>query len=141
GLGAAEWTWLEGELKKPARLRLLMSGMELMSTSTTPEGWGLFPKEQQRVYDVLEAAQAKGVIILSGDKHYAEISKRDVGLGYPLYDFTSSPLSAPPEPLEANQYRDGASASISDHNFGLITIDWAAADPTLHIEMIQSYTG
>jgi alkaline phosphatase D len=137
-----QWTWLEAELRKPARLRIVMSGMELISTSTTPEGWGLFKPEQQHFYDVLKASGAKGVIVLSGDKHYCEISRRDdTGIGYPLYDFTSSPMSAPPEALEANMYRDGAASSISDYNFGTITIDWAAADPTVHVEIIHAIKG
>jgi alkaline phosphatase D len=141
-LGMQQWTWLEAELRKPARLRLIMSGMELVSTSTTPEGWGLFKPEQQHFYDVLKSSQAKGVVVLSGDKHYCEISRRDdLGTGYPLYDFTSSPLSAPPEALEANKYRDGADASISDYNFGCITIDWAAPDPTVHIEIVHALKG
>ena len=141
-LGATQWTWLEGELKKPARLRLIMSGMELISTSTTPEGWGLFKAEQQHFYDVLKSSQAKGVVVLSGDKHYCEISRRDdTGTGYPLYDFTSSPLSAPPEALEANQYRDSPQASISDYNFGCITIDWQAADPGVHVEIVHALRG
>jgi alkaline phosphatase D len=115
--------------------------MEQISSSTTPEGWGLYPAEQQHLYDVIKAAQAKGAFIISGDKHYAEISRRDVGLGYPLYDFTSSPMSAPPEPVEANKYRDDPGSIISDHNFGLLTLDWAAADPTIHLEIIHATKG
>jgi alkaline phosphatase D len=141
-LGMAQWDWLAQELRKPARLRLLMSGMELLSTSTTPEGWGLFKDEQQHLYDTIKASGAKGLMILSGDKHYCEISRRDdLGLGYPLYDFTSSPMNAPPEPLEANKYRDSPGASISDHNFGMITIDWTQADPAVHVEIIHSFKG
>jgi alkaline phosphatase D len=141
-LGNEQWAWLAEELRKPARLRILMSGMELISTTTIPEGWGQFKAEQQHLYDVLKASGAKGVIILSGDKHYCEISRReDLGLGYPLYDFTSSPMSAPPEPLEANKYRDTPEASVSDHNFGLITIDWTAADPTVAVDILHATKG
>jgi alkaline phosphatase D len=140
-LGDAQWAWLAEELRKPARLRIIMSGMEQISSSTTPEGWGLYPAEQEHLYATLRAAGAKGAIIVSGDKHYLEISRRDVGLGYPLYDFTSSPMSAPPEPPEANKYRDAPGSIISDHNFGMITIDWSLADPTVHVELIHSSKG
>jgi alkaline phosphatase D len=140
-LGDAQWTWLAEELRKPARLRIIMSGMEQISSSTTPEGWGLYPAEQQHLYDVIKAAGAKGAFILSGDKHYAEISRRDVALGYPLYDFTSSPMSAPPEPIEANRYRDAPGSIISDHNFGIITLDWNAPDPTVHVEIVHATKG
>jgi alkaline phosphatase D len=140
-LGDAQWTWLAEELRKPARLRIIMSGMEQISSSTTPEGWGLYLAEQQHLYDVIKAAGAKGAFIVSGDKHYAEISRRDVGLGYPLYDFTSSPMSAPPEPIEANKYRDAPGSIISDHNFGVITLDWNAPDPTVHVEIVHATKG
>jgi alkaline phosphatase D len=140
-LGPAQWAWLAEELRKPARLRIIMSGMELISTSTTPEGWGQFPAEQDHLYQTLRESGAKGALIVSGDKHYLEISRRDAGLVYPLYYFTSSPMSAPPEPPEANRYRDAPGSIISDNNFGLMTIDWSAPDPTLHVELIQSYQG
>jgi alkaline phosphatase D len=138
-LGAAQWAWLTEELRKPARLRILMSGMEQISTSSTPEGWGLHPAEQEHLYAVLRETGAKATFIMSGDKHYLEISRRDVGLGYPLYDFTSSPMSAPPEPPEPNTYRDAPGSIISDNNYGFITIDWAVADPTIHVQFFQSY--
>jgi alkaline phosphatase D len=140
-LGDAQWSWLAQELRKPARLRIIMSGMEQISSSTTPEGWGLYLAEQQHLYDVIKAAQARGAFIISGDKHYAEISRRDVGLGYPLYDFTSSPMSAPPEPVEANKYRDAPGSIVSDNNYGLITIDWTAADPSIHVQMFHATKG
>ena len=36
--------------------------------------------------------RASGVVFLSGDVHFAEISRTDEG-PYPLFDFTSSPLA------------------------------------------------
>jgi hypothetical protein len=50
-------------------------------------------------------------------------------------------MSAPPEPLEPNKYRDTPDASISDHNFGMITIDWSAADPSVHVELLHALQG
>ena len=38
----------------------------------------------------------KGVVFFSGDRHFAEIHKLNYpNLSYPLYDFTTSPLSSP----------------------------------------------
>jgi hypothetical protein len=50
-------------------------------------------------------------------------------------------MNAPPEALEANRYRDSPGASISDHNFGMITIDWSQADPRVLVEIIHSFKG
>jgi alkaline phosphatase D len=119
-----------------------MSGFQALGSSTTSEGWGEYPAEQQHLLDVINGAQAKGVVIVSGDKHYAEISRRDSAVGYPLYDFTSSSLTASnsyaPEP---NQYRDTPTSASQNHNFGLITIDWATNGRPLTVQIFDAGTG
>jgi alkaline phosphatase D len=141
-LGDAQWQWLAGELRRPADLRVIMSGFQALGSSTSSEGWGEYPAEQQHLLDVIKASQAKGVVIVSGDKHYAEISRRDGAVGYPLYDFTSSSLSASnsyaPEP---NTYRDTPTAASQNHNFGLLTIDWATPGRPFNVQIFDANTG
>jgi alkaline phosphatase D len=141
-LGDAQWQWLADQLRQPADLRVIMSGFQALGSSTSSEGWGEYPAEQQHLLDVIKASQARGVVIVSGDKHYAEISRRDGAVGYPLYDFTSSSLSASnsyaPEP---NVYRDTPTAATQNHNFGLLTIDWATAGRPLTVQIFDANTG
>jgi alkaline phosphatase D len=141
-LGDAQWQWLDGELRRPANLRVIMSGIQALGGSTAPEGWAEYPAEQQHLLDVIKGTQAQGVLIVSGDKHYAEISRRDGVVGYPLYDFTSSSLTAnnsyTPEP---NQYRDTPSSASQNHNFGLITIDWSTAGRPVTVQIFDAGTG
>jgi alkaline phosphatase D len=64
-------------------------------------------------------------VILSGDRHIAEISKIILeDLNYPLYDFTSSGLTHTWQraDVEKNKYR--ISDFIIDLNFGILLIDW-----------------
>jgi alkaline phosphatase D len=65
----------------------------------------------------------------------AEVSKTDVpGLGYALFDITSSGLthvSAPHQ--EANRYRVGP--IISKLNYGLITVNWNAKPLTATVQI------
>jgi hypothetical protein len=98
-----------------------MSGIQAVGARPIPEAWAQYPAEQQHLYDVIPRERRAW----SGDperviRHYAEISRRDVGLGYPLYDFTASALNAAnsyvPTP---NDYRDGATAATQRHNFGV----------------------
>jgi alkaline phosphatase D len=141
-LGDAQWQWLAEELRRPAELRIVLSGIEAVGSSTESEGWAQYPQEQQRLYDVLKASAAKGVVIVSGDKHYAEISRRDVGLGYPLYDFTSSSLTASNSYApQTNLYRDTPTSVTQKHNFGLLTIDWASAARALAFQILDADTG
>jgi alkaline phosphatase D len=141
-LGADQWQWLADELRKPAELRILMSGFQALGSSTKSEGWGEYPAEQQHLLDVIKASQAKGVIIVSGDKHYAEISRRDGVVGYPLYDFTSSSLTASNSYApEANTYRDTPTSASQNHNFGMVTIDWTTPGRPVTVEIVDAMTG
>jgi alkaline phosphatase D len=89
------------------------------------DAWGNFPLERKKLFDLIGEKKADGVIILSGDVHFSEISKTDEG-PYPLLDFTSSALAAPSTGNEklANSLR--ISKKYAEVNFGLVEIDWNA---------------
>lgn len=124
-LGQNQWRWLEKQLQQPAELRLLVSSYPLVPHELGRDAWGNFPLERQRLFDLIEKTKAAGVIILSGDVHFAEISRTDEG-PYPLYDLTSSPLAAPTHGNEklSNIFR--ISATYIEDTFGLTEIDWQA---------------
>ena len=46
-------------------------------------------ERRNRLFKLLGDTRAAGVIIVSGDRHLAELSMIDAGIGYPLYDLTS----------------------------------------------------
>jgi alkaline phosphatase D len=94
-LGAAQWQWLENQLRtSTADVHIIGSGIQIVHDQHKYEKWGNFPNARQRLLDLLVKTRAKGVILVSGDRHSGEISKLDVpGLGYPLYDITSSGLT------------------------------------------------
>ena len=77
--------------------------------------------------------RANGLICLSGDTHYGEISRLDVNVPYPLWDITSSGLTevwpvTPPNALRVGDvYRE--------QNFGLLTIDWNGESPRVLAEV------
>jgi alkaline phosphatase D len=133
-LGPDQWTWLEEQLRKPADLRLLVSSIQVVPEEHAWESWSRFPLEHKRLYRMIKATKAEGVIILSGDRHMAELSRHPDAAGYPLYDLTASGLNMGrggywPEP---NRHRIGE--QFFENHFGLITVDWLD-DPliTLHI--------
>ena len=97
-LGEAQWSWLAERLTAPADLRLLVSGQQVIANEHCFEKWGNFPHERLRLFRTLRNSGAKNVLLLSGDRHLGEISKLAAdepdGVGYDLFEVTSSPLSA-----------------------------------------------
>ncbi len=85
--------------------------------------WGNVPLERRRLFDLIAETGANGVVLLSGNVHFAEISRTDEG-PYPLVDFTSSGLTHVNEeyPKAPNRYR--VTGPFVDLNFGLVEIDW-----------------
>jgi len=124
-LGEAQWTWLEEQLQVPADIRIIASSIQVLAQEKGMENWGNVPHEQERLFDLLKKYKADNTFFLSGDVHFAELSKKKID-GYPFYDFTSSGMSDPSKrwAQAINSYRVGeASWEI---NAGLIEIDWAS---------------
>jgi alkaline phosphatase D len=126
-LGEEQWAWLEEQLKKPADLRLIGSGIQVLSEEHPFEKWANIPHERERLFKLIRDTQANGVVILSGDRHHGELSLAPAAVGYPLYDITASGFNQAfrswraPEP---NRYR--VATVPSGNHFGLLVIDWEA---------------
>lgn len=135
-LGDAQWKWLAQQLRAPAKVRLLVSSIQVVAEDHGWEKWMNFPHERARLFKLIRDTDAAGVILLSGDRHLAELSMMDGGVGYPLYDLTASGLNQAAKkwrPQETNRHRV-ATMNWGDH-FGMITIDWSRADPRLCLQI------
>ena len=132
-LGAAQWAWLENELMKPADLRLVCSGSQFGIEYNGYEAWANFPHEQKRFLDLVKKTKANGVLFLTGDVHYGEISKLEEPGMYPIYDFTSSGLSSTWHFATPNKNR--IEGPIMDNHFGLLTINWKKRNPVIKMEI------
>ncbi|MBA2498522.1 MAG: alkaline phosphatase family protein [Chitinophagaceae bacterium] len=132
-LGAAQWAWLENELQKPADLRLVCSGSQFGIEYNGYEAWANFPHEQKKFLELVKKTKASGVMFLTGDVHYGEISKLEEPGMYPIYDFTSSGLSSTWHFATPNKNR--IEGPIMDNHFGLLTIDWKKRNPVIKMEI------
>jgi alkaline phosphatase D len=128
-LGAEQWRWLEAELRgSTAQLHLMVSSIQVLSEEHKYEKWADFPQARRRLLRLISETGIPGVILLSGDRHFAEISRmEEPSVGYPLYDITSSGLThswrhPPPEP---NRHRVGE--RWTELNFGLVVVEWSAS--------------
>jgi alkaline phosphatase D len=130
-LGEPQWTWLAGVLREPAEVRIVLSSIQVAATEHHHEHWGNFPRERARLLATFRDAAARGLVVVSGDRHSAEISRIPAGddaLAYPLFDLTASSLNQPRGGGgdEPNRHRVGHRYGAM--NFGTIEIDWGGAD-------------
>jgi len=134
-LGEAQWQWLELQLKQPAELRLIVSSIQIVANEKGMGEWGAFPRERQRLFDLIESTHANGVLLLSGNVHFTEVSKYEGGR-YPLYDFTASGMThvTPAYASAPNAYR--VAGPFVEHNVGLTEIDWEAPDPVVRLRAL-----
>ena len=125
-LGATQWEWLKNQLTDcKATFNIIISSIQFLSHEHGFECWGNMPHEVDKFEALLKETGANNVIILSGDRHISEISKKNIeGIPYPLIDFTSSGLthSYTNYSGETNEYRVGE--VISKKSFGLLKFDF-----------------
>ena len=123
-LGAAQWAWLETQLKQPADVRIVVSGIQVLADGHGWERWGNFPMERQKLYDLITSTQANGVVFLSGDRHIGAVYKETIKMPHPLYEITSSGMTHPwKEAKEAGPNRVGE--LFTDLHYGMVELDWA----------------
>ena len=137
-LGEEQWAWLEAQLRKPAELRFIASSTQIVADQKGMDEWGNYPHERRRLFDLIEASGAEGVVLLTGNVHFSELSRTDEG-PHPVYDFTASGLTHTNEEYARapNPYR--AAGPVAEVNFGLVEIDWEAVPgPVIHFRIIDA---
>jgi len=139
-LGGDQWTWLDGELKKPADLRVLVSSIQVIADGHGWEAWRTLPLERQKLYKMLKDNGADNTIIISGDRHSGAFYERSDVTGARLLEMTTSSLNAPVSVwrarsgetrIEPGPYRDGDPQM--EVNFGMMDIDWKDRKATLRL--------
>ncbi|MBX2828579.1 MAG: alkaline phosphatase family protein [Flavobacteriaceae bacterium] len=134
-LGEKQWNWLEEELKDDSsEFTILVTSIQFLNTHHGWESWGNFPAEIAKMENLLRNAKAKNILMVSGDRHMAEISRKKIkGLAYPMIDFTTSGMTHTwiDGATEGNRYR--ISNVIKHLNFGVLRFDLDAKKVTFEI--------
>lgn len=142
-LGEAQWKWLEKELSgNSAALTIIGNGTQIIPDEHSEEKWANYPKSRERLLKLIARTNSAGVVLLSGERHLAEISSLQVkGRPQPVYEVTSSGLThtvGRDYIPAANQYRVGD--VITKENYGLIQIDWEKREVALQVLGERNHT-
>ncbi|MCX6187557.1 MAG: alkaline phosphatase D family protein [Bacteroidetes bacterium] len=108
-LGTKQLDWLKQSLAhSSAVFKFIVVGGQFLNTETDKESFNLYIKERAEILKFITNNKINGVVFLSGDRHHTELLKYNIKyddkdvvgfkttgiLNYPLYDLTSSPISA-----------------------------------------------
>ncbi len=136
-LGQKQWQWLVGELREnDADVHILASGVQILPEEHEFEKWANFGTDRTRLLQILDIMEVNNPILLSGDRHLAEVSLAPFPQsGRPIVEITSSGLTHAYTDFtsEANQYRIGQ--VYADKNFGLLKINKQANTVNYTIEI------
>jgi alkaline phosphatase D len=132
-LGDAQWTWLEEQFQAPVDVRIFGSSLQVLADYPGWESWIVYARDHQRLIDLVRRQRAGGMVFLSGDTHYGELSKLDLNVPYPLWDVTSSGLTEvwPVTPPNGNRKGD----VVREVNFGTVNIDWAGPATAISLQV------
>lgn len=151
-LGEEQWKWLQHELlSSHADLNIIVSSIQIWTTNPAMESWGQFPKEQERLWNLVQEHYAKPsvgpVMFWSGDVHHAEI------IGQPGYlEVTSSGMTHHcGQPKLYGRLCRPILERFKDHrwkedsffvglNYGVLNVDWSTRVATVEIKNDQGET-
>lgn len=125
-LGETQWNWLKTQLENSkASYTIIVSSIQFLSAEHGFETWGNMPSEVEKLENLIVSSKTKNAIILSGDRHISEFSRKNIdGLNYPLIDFTSSGLTHSYSNFseEPNKYRVGT--VVAEKSFGILKFNF-----------------
>jgi alkaline phosphatase D len=94
-LGEKQLEWLIDALSSSsASFKIIYIGGQVITTAARFENYATYPEEKEKLLKEIEVNKIKGVLFLSGDRHFTELSKLERNGTYPLYDWTVSPLTS-----------------------------------------------
>jgi alkaline phosphatase D len=128
-LGRAQMQWLKEALSaSDARFKVIALGTQAMNPIGTGERFIHYPADRDELMGFIQAERIEGVLFLSGDRHRSEVIRVTPKGGYPLYDFTSSSLTAgtwsiqPTDPELHSPYRVPGTL-LNEHSYGTLRFE------------------
>ena len=139
-IGSTQFEWLIDALSSSkAAFKVIVIGGQVLNPSARFENYENYPKEKQKLLSEIEANKIKGILFLTGDRHFSELSKLNRENTYPLYDWTVSPLTSG----VGNSYKDDVNKNrvegslFAQNNFGILSFSGNKANRQLKLTLFD----
>jgi alkaline phosphatase D len=135
--------WLQHSLSySRAPFKVIVNGSQVLNSNARDECFAHYVREQRELVDWIVQNRIRGVLFLSGDRHESELLRVTPDGFYPLYDFTSSPLTAGltnpmPKEEENNPLRIPGTLVNDLHSFGVLKFSGACNERTLEMQVVD----
>jgi alkaline phosphatase D len=141
--GRAQLEWLKQALVySRAPFKVVVAGGQFWNKANRFEAFHNYPTEQSALADWLLGQRIPGVVFLSGDRHIGGLWRIERPGTYPLYEFTSSPLTAGPVANPAQEERENPDlvpgTLVTQRNFGLLRVSGPRNERVLTLEAYAS---
>ena len=140
-LGKTQLDWLKDELlKSTAAFKFVCIGMQALNPISTLECFYKTEKEYKELIAFIKEHHISGILFLSGDRHHGELMKIKEPDLYPLYDFTTSPLTMYPIKLskKSSEYVNPDKVEgtyFPSYNYGKISVSGESSNRKCVLEL------
>jgi len=149
-LGKEQWAWFLNKLEEStATFKFVVGGSQFINTLNLHkyqiEGFKEFTNEYNRLFKEISERDIKGIIFLSGDRHFSELYRYPRKDNYDLWEITSSSIgshtiSFPPFPISSPKNPHAVKRTkYWPTNFGKISITGKAGERICTVNIINKY--
>lgn len=138
--GDEQLDWLINALKfSDAPFKIIVIGSQVLSSAMVKDNFSNFVEEKKYLLDTIQEEGIEGVLFITGDRHFTELSKVDREGTYPLYDFTISPITSGPSSDRGviNKYRVEGSY-YTERNFAKFDFSGSIGNRILKCEIFDA---
>jgi alkaline phosphatase D len=134
-LGEEQLQWLiDGLTSSHATFKIVVNGNQVLNDNSPYEAYAHFGHERDRLLEAIVERSIEGLVFLSGDRHHTELLQKLLPDFYPLYDFTSSPLTSGAASASQeldNPQRIEGTLVVETRNFGTLEFSGPFGDRVL----------
>lgn len=140
-LGKEQLEWFIDALSSSqASFKIVVIGGQFINSAKKFENYSNYEEEKNEILKQLEINNIKGVVFLSGDRHFSELSQLKRPNQYPIYDWTVSPLTSgsatETAKKEENLHRVEGSM-FTQHSFGIINFSGNAENRQMKLTLFD----
>lgn len=138
-LGAAQLDWTIRALKaSKAPFKLVAVGSQVLNSDPVYENYSTMPAEREELLRRIDEEGITGVVFLTGDRHFTELSSLTLKDGRTIWDLTVSPLtSGPYDRNEANRHRVEGTL-LNERNFAVLTFSGPRKERRMDIRVYDA---
>jgi Phosphodiesterase/alkaline phosphatase D len=142
-LGKEQLNWVKNALAASyAPFKIVAIGGQVLTSSQRNETYiNLCAEEREDLLTFIEKEGIKGVIFLTGDVHYSELSAIQNAAGNWVFDLTTSPLTSGVNtdgPNRTDNEHRVPGTAVGEHNFSLLRFFGPRNERMVEIKVVNA---